>query len=52
MSTTIFDIAEDYIFCELCDVYTPRDYCEKCDESTCEFCLAEYGCDGIFPLHP
>jgi hypothetical protein len=51
MSYTMFDVSQDYMFCELCQNYVPRDYCEKCQEFTCEYCLAEYGC-GDFPLHP
>ena len=52
MSYTMFDVVNDFIYCELCENYTPRDFCAKCDESTCEYCLTEYGCDGIIPLHP
>jgi recombinational DNA repair protein RecR len=46
------DFLSDFRMCELCDNYTPIDYCDKCEESTCQYCLEAYGCDGIFPLHP
>lgn len=53
MSTWFSDLAQDFLICELCDAFCPRDICADCGENVCEYCLAEYGCEmaGNFPGH-
>jgi len=45
MSTTYQDLAVDWIYCELCDNYCPRDVCAECGDAVCEYCLTAYGCE-------